>query len=58
MISISFLQLKRDAEKEYLPDTVTVKQRKLDSGKFASETSDKIDSVTSDGGDSKIGDLV
>ena len=57
MIYISFLQLKRDAEKEYLPDTVSVKRRKLDSGKSASETSDKIDSVSSDGGDSKIGDL-
>ena len=51
------MQLKRDAEKEYLPDTVSVKRRKLDSGKSASETSDKIDSVSSDGGDSKIGDL-
>ena len=51
------MQLKRDAEKEYLPDTVSVKRRKLDSGKSASETSVKIDSVSSNGGDSKTGDL-
>ena len=51
------MRLKRDAEKEYLPDTISVKRRKLDSGKSASETSDKVDSVSSDGGDSKIGDL-
>ena len=40
-----------------MPDTVSVKRRKLNSGKSAGETSDKIDSVSSDGGDSKIGDL-